>query len=147
MSILEGLKKAAVEAAKARDQVKLDTLRMATSAIHYKKIEKRAPLDEVEMQGVLVSLCKQRRESIELFEKGGRAELAAKEKRELGILLSFLPTQLGPAEIRKKAEEVIQSLGAKSPQEMGKVMKALMKELAGQADGSVVSSVVRDLLK
>lgn len=147
MTILEGLKKASVEAAKAKDQVKLDTIRMASSAIHYREIEKRKPLDDAEILSVFSSLAKQRRESIEQFEKGGRLDLVAKEKRELEILLAFLPPQLAREQVMEKARQVIGELGAKSAQDMGKVMKALMKELAGQADGAVVGSVVKELLK
>jgi len=147
MSILEGLKKAAVEAAKARDQVKLDAIRMATSAIHYREIEKRSPLSETEEKSVLQSMCKQRREAIEQFEKGGRADLVAKETREIETLLAFLPRQLTREQVAEKARAVIQSLGVSSPRDMGKVMKALTPELAGQADGATISAVVRELLK
>lgn len=147
MSILEGMKKAAVEAAKARDQVKLDAVRMATSAVHYREIEKRGPLDDAEVRAVLSSLCKQRREAIEQFEKGGRNDLVAKERRELQILLSFLPQQMSPEQVLEKARAAIQSIGAKGLQDMGKVMKLLTKELAGQADGATISAAVRELLK
>ncbi len=147
MSILEGLKKAAVEAAKAKDQVRLDAIRMATSAVHYREIEKRAPLSEAEISAVLQSLCKQRRESIEQFEKGGRSDLVAKETREIETLLAFLPRQLTREQVAEKARAVIQSLGATSPRDMGKVMKALTAELAGQADGGTISAVVREILK
>ncbi len=147
MNISDGLKKAAVEAAKARDQVKLDTVRMASSAIHYREIEKRSPLEEAEGMSVSFPLCKQRKEAMEQFEKGGRADLVAKEKRELEILLSFLPPQLSRDEIAAKARQVIEAVGAKSRQDMGKVIKVLMKELAGKADGAMVSSVIGELLK
>ena len=147
MNISDGLKKAAVEAAKARDQVKLDTVRMASSAIHYREIEKRSPLEEAEGMSVISTLCKQRKEAMEQFEKGGRADLVAKEKRELEILLSFLPPQLSRDEIAAKARQVIEAVGAKSRQDMGKVIKVLMKELAGKADGAMVSSVIGELLK
>ncbi|MBI2981548.1 MAG: GatB/YqeY domain-containing protein [Deltaproteobacteria bacterium] len=147
MSIQEELKKDAVEAAKARDQVRLDAIRMTSSAIKYKEIEKRGVLTEEEARRVIATLCKQRRESIEQFEKGGRKDLAEKERRELGILQAFLPPQLSGDEIRLKAKKVAESLGATSPKEMGKVMKELMKELGGQADGGVVGKIVQDLLK
>ncbi|MBI2082053.1 MAG: GatB/YqeY domain-containing protein [Deltaproteobacteria bacterium] len=147
MSIQEELKKGAIAAAKSKDQIKLDTIRMASSAIKYKEIEKRGVLNEDEIQRVLATLCKQRRESIEQFEKGGRKDLVEKEKRELEILKAFLPPELPEEEIRKKVKEIIGSMGATSPKDIGKVMRVLMKELAGQADGSVVGKIVQDLLK
>lgn len=147
MSIQDELKKGAVEAAKAKDQVRLDAIRMTSSAIKYKEIEKRGVLNEEEVQRVIATLCKQRRESIEQFEKGGRKDLADKEKRELGILQAFLPPQLSEDEIRLKAKKVVESLGATSAKEMGKVMKELMKELGGRADGGVVGKIVQSLLK
>ncbi len=147
MEIKEALKLAAVEAAKAKDQVRLDTVRMVNSAIRYKEIEKRGPLGDAEVKGVLSTLVKQRRESIEQFKKGGRQDLVDKESREAEILLSFLPQQLGRDQIVMKAKEVIASVGAQSKQDMGKVMKLLVKDLAGQADGATVSQVVSELLK
>lgn len=146
-TIQEALKKVAIEAAKAKDQVKLDAVRMASSAIHYREIDKRAPLDEGETAQVLSSLCRERREAMEQFEKGGRADLVAKERRELEILLSFLPPQLSRDQVAEKARRIIQSLGATSRKDMGKVMKALMEELKGKADGSMMSTVIQELLK
>ncbi|MBI2068426.1 MAG: GatB/YqeY domain-containing protein [Deltaproteobacteria bacterium] len=145
----ESLKKAQIEAAKARDQVRLDTIRMVISALKYRCIEKgkEKELELADVYSVLNSLCKQRREAIEKYEQGGRNDLVAKEKRELEILQSFLPPQLTKEEVMSKVREVIASTGAQSAKEMGKVMKVVMADLAGKADGSLVSSVVKELLK
>lgn len=147
MTLLEGLKKAQIEAAKAKDALRLSTLRLLSSAIQYREIEKRASLQETEIVGVIQTLCKQRREAIEQFEKGGRTDLVAKEKKELAILTEFLPPQLSREEVLAKARDVIRETGAQSQKEMGKVMKLLMEKLAGHADGSLVSSVVKELLQ
>jgi uncharacterized protein YqeY len=148
MSLKDDLKKTLVEAAKAKDQVWLDAIRSALSAIQYKEKEKvNVGLTEAEMLSVIGTLCKQRRESIEQFQKGGRADLVAKETRELEILQKFLPAQASRGEIEKVIQKVIVEVGAKGPQDLGLVMKGAMKELTGKADGKLVNEVVRSLLK
>ncbi len=147
MSLKDDLKKASVEAAKARDQIWLDTIRSIQSGVHYKEIEKRSALNDTEILGVIKTLCKQRREAIESFEKGGRQDLADKEKREFAILEKFLPEQLSREEIEKIVRRVIGETGAKGPSDMGKVMKAALADLAGKADGKLVSEIVKGLLQ
>jgi len=147
MSMKDDLKKTLVEAAKARDQVLLDTLRSVQSAIKYKEIEKRGELTEVETFAVISTLCKQRRESVEQFQKGGRAELAAKESRELEILQQLLPAQASKEEIEKIVQKSIAVTGAQGAKDMGKVIKAALSELAGKADGKLVSDLVKSILK
>lgn len=146
-SLREELKKSLVEAAKARDQVRLDTIRAVQSAIRYKEIDKKGELTDPEILSVIGTLCKQRRESIEQYTQGGRADLAEKESRELSILEKFLPAQLSRPEIEKIVGEVIAQTGASGAAAMGQVMKEAMKRLAGQADGKIVNEVVRSLLK
>ena len=90
---------------------------------------------------------KKRREEIELYQQGGRPELADKEKREIEIVSQYLPPELGEDEIKKKIAEVIKQLGVSGPPATGKVMSAVMKELAGQADGSLVSQLVKAALE
>jgi len=147
MSMKDDLKKTLVEAAKARDQVLLDTLRSVQSAIKYKEIEKRGELTEVETFAVISTLCKQRRESVEQFQKGGRAELAAKESRELEILQQLLPAQASKEDVEKVVQKAIAATGAQGAKDMGKVIKVALSELAGKADGKAVSDLVRSLLK
>ena len=146
MPLKEDLKKAMLDATRARDQVLLDTVRSVHSAICYKEIDKRSPLTEPEIISVIAILCKQRRESIEQFQKGGRQDLADKEFRELGILEKFLPPQLPREEIKTIIEKIIGELGATSKKDMGRVIKAAMEKLAGAADGSTVSEIARSLL-
>ncbi len=146
MSLKEDLKKTLVASAKAKDQVRLDTIRAIQSAVRYKEIEKRSELMDPEIVSVIGSLCKQRRDSIEQFQKGGRQDLVDKESRELGILQEFLPEPLSQEEIEKVIRKVIGETGAAGIKDMGNVMKVAVKELAGKADGKLVSDLVRSLL-
>lgn len=140
------MKKSLVEAAKAKDQVRLDTVRAVQSAIRYREIEKKGELAEPEILAVISSLCKQHRESIDQFQKGGRPDLVAKETRELEILQAYLPAQLSRDQVEQVVRKVIEGTGAKGAGDMGRVMKAAMTELAGKADGRLVNEVVRSLL-
>jgi hypothetical protein len=132
---------------KAQDAVRRDTVRFALAAIHNEEVAKRGELDDAAIEGVLRKQNKMRRESIEAFTNGGRAELAAKETKELEILESYLPKQLDEAAVRAAAQRAIAETGATGPKEQGKVMQKLMPELKGQADGGMVSRVVSELLK
>lgn len=148
MSIRDDLKRSLVEAAKAKDQLRLDTIRSVMTAVQYKEKEKaNVALTEPEILSVIQTLCKQHRESIDQFRKGAREDLAAKEERELGILEKYLPAQLSREEIEKAIAGVIAGLGVSGASAMGQVMKETMKQLAGKADGKVVSEIVRSLLK
>jgi uncharacterized protein YqeY len=146
-ALREELKKSQVEAAKAKDQLRLDTIRAVQSAVRYKEIDKKGDLTDAEILAVIGTLCKQRRESIEQFQKGGRQELADKESRELSILEKFLPAQLPREEIEKVVAQVVKDLAVSEASALGAVMKEAMKRLAGQADGKAVNEVVRSLLK
>ena len=147
MALKEDLKKSLVTAAKAKDQVGLDTVRSVQSALHYKEIEKRGELTEAESFQVIGTLCKQRREAIEQFRKGGREDLVAKETRELEILQKFLPQQFSAAEVEEVVRRVIGELGAKGPADMGKVMKLVMPQVQGRADGGAVNRIVKESLQ
>jgi len=147
VSLREEFKKSLIEAAKARDQVRLDTIRAIQSAVKYKEIEKRGELTDAEVLSVIGTLCKQRRESIDQFQKGGRQELVDKESRELSILEKFLPAQLSREEVEKVVAAVIAETGVSGASALGNVMKEAMKRFAGQADGKLVNEIVRSLLK
>jgi uncharacterized protein len=110
-------------------------------------VARRRELTDDELTGVLVKQAKMRRESIEAFEKGGRAELVAKEKAELAILEGYLPQQMTRDEIAALARAAIAETGAATPAEQGKVMQKLMPQLKGRAEGKAVSEVVSALLK
>ncbi len=101
------------------------------------------PLTEAELQGVVASQAKLRRDAAADYVKAGRADLAQKEEEELNILLSFLPPPLSPVELEQEVSRIIQELGATGPQDLGKVMKAAMAAFAGRADGKAVNEVVR----
>jgi len=135
-------------AMKARDQLRMDVIRMIKAAVMNKELEIKKDLDDAEMSRVMTTMIKQRRESVEQYEKGNRAELAAKERQEISILESYLPQALSPEQLATLVETVIQETGARSVKEMGAVMKAVMVRLAGQpVDGKQVSDLVRTKLQ
>ena len=137
------------DAMRAKDATRLGVLRMLKSALNYSAIEKAgadAQLDDSEAAQVIRKQVKQRQDSIESFEKGGRPELAAKEKEELAILQAYLPKGLGADELEKIVRETITELGATSRAQMGAVMKALQGKVAGRADGRVLSQEVQKQL-
>ena len=134
------------EAMRSRDPVKLGVLRMVKSALKYAAIEKsgtEGELDDAEATQVIRKQVKQRQDSIESFEKGGRPELAEKEKRELAILNQYLPAALSDEELSRLVRETIIEIGATSKAQMGAVMKVLTAKVAGRADGRTVSQEVQ----
>ncbi len=135
-------------AMKARDQLRMDTIRMIKSALFNKEIELKKDLDEAEMNRVLTVLVKQRKEAAEQYQKAKRDELAEKELKEIVIVEGYLPRALSQEEITKIIESVIQETDAATAKDMGNVMKAVMAKLAGQAvDGKLISDLVRARLK
>lgn len=133
----------------ARDEVKKSTLRMLISAIGYYEIQKGGAGYEATDEDVLTVIqkeAKQRKDAITQFNDGGRPELAEKEKKELKILQSYLPTQMGEDEIRVLVKEAITQTGATSAQEIGKVMGSLMPKVKGKADGGMVNKIVKEEL-
>ena len=137
------------EAMRAKEAAKLGVLRMLKSAFQYAAIEKSgadADLSETEVVQVIRKQVKQRQDSIESFEKGGRAELVAKEKEELSILNSYLPQAMSEAELSQMVRETIAELGATSKAQMGVVMKAVQARAAARADGKTLSQEVQKQL-
>ncbi len=133
------------DAMRAKEATKLGVLRMLKSALKYAEIEKSgtdADLSEAEAVQVIRKQVKQRQDSIESFEKGGRTELAAKEKEELSILNAYLPQAMSSDELSKLVRETIAEIGATSKAEMGAVMKAAQAKTAGRADGKTLSQEV-----
>ena len=133
------------EAMRAKDATKLGVLRMLKSALKYAAIAKsdaEAELSDAEAVQVIRKQAKQRQDSIESFEKGGRAELADKEKEELAILNNYLPQAMSADELVKVVRETIAELGATSKAQMGAVMKALQAKVSGRADGKTLSAEV-----
>jgi len=133
-------------ALKAREEIRLSTIRMLRSAIKNKEIEIGHELSDDEVVRVVQSMGKQRHDSIEAFEKGARLDLAAREREELQILESYLPPPVSAEDIERIVREVVSETGAKSVKEMGLVMKEVLKRLGGAADGKRVNEVVRRVL-
>lgn len=148
--IRDAIKQALVEAMKAKDTQTVSTLRMAQAAIKNRDIELRtseAPAnDDVLVIDVLTKMVKQRRESIDMYEKGGRAELAEVERAEVAVLERFLPSTMSEEEAQKVIGELVAELGASSPKDMGKVMGALKERYAGQIDMGKAGPLVKAAL-
>jgi uncharacterized protein YqeY len=145
-SLFQRLDQAFKEALKERQAVALSTLRMLKTAIRHREVDLKRQVTEAELQAVINTQVKQRREAISEYTKAGRPDLANKEEEELSILLSFLPPQLSPEEVEAEVSRIIQEVGATSPKDLGKVMKSAMASLAGRADGKVVQEIVRQRL-
>lgn len=140
------------EALKAGEKIRASAIRMLLAAVKTREVaedrrgDRRAPLPDPEVLQVIASACKQRRDSIEQFRTGRRQDLVEKETAELAVLEAYLPRALAPEELRAAVAEAIRETGATSPRDMGKVMSRLMSELAGRADGKLVSELVREAL-
>ncbi len=148
MPILKQIETDIIQAMKAGQKDALSTLRMAKSALTNAMIEKKKnELDDADAVDVLQKQVKKHQESCEMFEKGGRKEMADKEKAEIEVLKKYLPKQLSEDEIKALAQKAIQTSGAQSPADAGKVMKALMPDVKGKADGKLVNQIVSNLLK
>jgi len=146
MGIRETIDTDIKEAMKSGAKDKVSALRMLTSALKNKQIDKRAPLTDAEVLDSVRSLIKQRKDSIEQFAKGGRQDLVDKEAAEVAILEVYLPQQLAREEVEKIVREVIAQTSAQGARDMGKVMKAIGPVLAGRADNKMVSELVKNAL-
>lgn len=146
MSVLDTFTVELKEALKARDEVKLSTLRMIKASLKNKEIEKMAALSDEEIVAALSTMAKQRRESIEQYSAAGRTDLASREEQELTIILSYLPKQLSKEELDEIIRTAIQESGAASANDIGKVMKIIAPKVKGSADGKAVNQRVRELL-
>lgn len=145
MSIQERIDSDLKEAMRAKDTTKLVVLRMLKSALKYAAIAKpgaEAELSDAEAAQVIRKQVKQRQDSIESFEKGGRVELAQKEQKELSILNDYLPQAMSPDEVEQTVRDAIAEVGATSKAQMGAVMKAVQAKVAGRVDGKTLSQEV-----
>ena len=135
-------------AMRAKDEAALRTLRAIKAAIIIEKTAEGATgeITEAQEQKMLVKLAKQRRDSLDIFEKQGREDLASKEREELAIIEKFLPKQMTAEELQAEVKAIIDQVGAKTPADMGKVMGVASKQLAGKADGKAISETVKQLL-
>ena len=162
MSLKEKIQTDIKKAMQQKDDLQVSVLRMLMAAVFNKEKEKRAKLSKTEefekldelsqltdeeTIEVISSENKKRKDSIEQYEKGNRQDLADKEKKEMEILMDYLPEQMSEEEIRKIVKEKIEELGASTPQDIGKVMGALMPQLKGKAEGTMVNKIIQEELK
>ena len=147
MSLSDKLSNDLKESMKSGDKIKVSVLRMIRSEIKNREIEKGSSLDDDTVMSVLGSFSKKARDSIEQFSKAGRTDLADKEKGELDIILGYLPAQMSEGDLRKLVKKAIEETGASGPKGMGMVMKAVMAEAKGQADGKAVNKLVKEMLE
>ena len=144
MPLIDRISQDIATAMRAKDTMRLGALRMAKAALMNQEVQKGRPLDDGESQQVMTSLIKQRRDSIEQFRKGGRDDLADKEAAEITTLETYLPPPIDAAGLERLVGDVVTELGASGPKDLGRVMKAVMPKLVGQAvDGRAVTELVK----
>ncbi len=146
MNLKERLDTSMKEAMRAKDSLRLGTIRLAKTAVKNREIDERRDLSEEEIVAALSTLVKQRKESAEVYRRNDRPELAEKEETEIRILQEFLPSQLNEEEIRRIVEEAVAETGAASMKDMGSVMKVVTARTLGRADNRKVSDLVRKRL-
>jgi uncharacterized protein YqeY len=148
MPLLDQIQKDMVEAMKARDESRLSAIRMIKTALKKQEVDSMKPLDEATEMQVMNTLLKQRRESADMFRKGGREELAAKEAAEIKLIESYLPSAPTEAEVEAAVTAALAETGATTAKQMGLVMKAAQAKLAGKrVDGKVLSELVKSKLQ
>ncbi len=146
MSIKDRLTEDMKAALRAGEKDRLGTIRMALAAIKQREVDERTELGDPEVLATLEKLVKQRRESIRLYREGAREDLAAKEEAEIGVLSDYLPEPLDPAELERLVDSIIESTGATSLRDMGKVMAEIKQQAQGRADMGAVSGLVKSRL-
>jgi uncharacterized protein len=143
MSLKDRIQQDVKDAMRAKDKSRLAAIRLITAAIKQREVDERIELDDAQVTAVLDKMAKQRRESISQFEKAGRDDLIAQEVMELEIIQSYLPEQLGEDEINALIDSAMQTTGAASIKDMGKVMGQLKPKLQGRADMAAVSALIK----
>jgi uncharacterized protein YqeY len=146
MTIEERLLEDMNRALKARDKIQLETIRMLRAKIKDARINKMSDLSESEIEQVLLTAVKQRKEAIELYHQGNRSDLVNKEKAELEVIQRYLPEQLSEEQIESIIHETIHSLQATGEKDLGRVMGSIMPRTKGKADGKLIQQKVRELL-
>ena len=143
MTLKKKMDQEMILAAKAKDKIRLSALRMLKSGLHNREIDLKRELNEVEFLQLLSAMVKQRKDSIEQFEKGGRTDLVEKESTELKVIQEFMPAPMSEADLDAMIAEAIRETGAASLRDMGKVMATLMPRVTGKADGKMVGEKVK----
>ncbi|HRY59870.1 MAG TPA: GatB/YqeY domain-containing protein [Patescibacteria group bacterium] len=146
MNLKEQIEKDFIEAFKAKDDLKKNLLSMIKSVFKNKEIEIQKPLEEGDVTDILTKEVKKRKESAMVYEQGGRPELVEKENAEAAILSKYLPEQMDEPAVREVVKATITEIGALSPADMGKAIGAVMAKIKGQADGGLVSKIVKEEL-
>lgn len=146
MSLKEQITEDMKAAMRAKDSGKLGTIRLLTAAMKQKEVDERIELTDAHILAIIEKMIKQRKDSIAQFEAGGRQDLADQEKAEVAVLSTYMPAGLSDAEIQAEVAAAVAETGAAGPQDMGKVMGVLKSKLAGRADMTVVSGLVKAAL-
>ena len=133
-------------AMRAKDMARLGTIRLLQAAMKQKEVDERVELDDAMIVAIIEKMIKQRKDSISQFEAGGRSDLAAQEKAEVDVLSAYMPAALSDAEVEAEIRAAVAFVGASGPQDMGKVMGVLKAKLAGRADMTKVSGLVKTAL-
>ena len=147
MSLMEKLTADMKEAMKQGEKERLSVIRLVRGAVRQAEIDGKKILSDDEVIGIITKEVKMRRDSIEEFERGKRADLVKKAEEEISLLMPYLPSQLNIDEVKKIVEEAVAEVGATTTKDMGKVMGALMPRVKGRADGKLVNEIVRSILK
>ena len=146
MSLSQRITAELKEAIKAKDAIRVSCMRMLKADLKNKQVEKGSDLEDKEIESVVSSLIRKGQEAAEEFRGGGRSDLAEKEEEEVRIFYEFLPEQLDSADIEKKIKDIISELSATGSEDLGKVMKAAMAQMAGKVQGKEVNEIARKLL-
>ena len=146
MALREQLNEDIKSAMKAREQARLDALRLLSAAVKQREVDERITLDDAQLVAIVEKEIKKRRESIAQYEKAQRQDLADKEKFEISVIEAYMPKQLSEAEVKAVIDEAVASTGAKGAADMGKVMGVVKPKLAGRADMGTVSGLVKAAL-
>ena len=146
MTLKERITEDMKAAMRAKDSERLGTIRLLTAAMKQKEVDERIELDDAAVVGIVDKLIKQRKDSVEAFQKAGRTDLADKEAAEITVLQAYLPARLSQEEIAAEVKAIVAEVGAKGPGDMGKVMGAVKQRLAGKAEMGQVSAAVKAAL-
>ncbi len=146
MSLKEKITEDMKAAMRAKESEKLATIRLLTAAIKQREVDERIELTDDQVLAVIEKMIKQRKDSITQFEAGGRQDLADIEKAEMAVLSAYMPAQMSDAEVQAEVQAAVAQVGAAGPQDMGKVMGVLKPKLAGRADMTAVSAMVKAAL-
>ena len=146
MTLKEQITEDMKSAMRAKEAERLGTIRLLLAAIKQREVDERITVDDAGIIAIIEKLIKQRKDSIEQFQKAGRTDLVDQESKELAILQAYMPAQLSAVEVQSAIQKIIADLGASGPQDMGKVIGALKAQLAGKADMGMVSGLVKAAL-